>query len=111
MPELPKLSTFVKVLTFPETQFESLVRSTGFDIPKGPAQTLVDFMSGIEKGELGFPSLELPKIPGFGGLPKFEFPPIGGESEVESLGEATISETESIESPKLSSTERKFEVY
>ena len=59
MPELPKLSAFVKNLTVPEKEFENFVKGVGIELPRGPLSTLTMFLESFEKGE----TVKPPKLP------------------------------------------------
>jgi len=73
MPEIPTLSQITRMLRTPETQFESVLRSMGFSLPKGPQSYLLDVQTNIEASEAPTPpagpgtfsmleGLELPRV-------------------------------------------------
>lgn len=61
--ELPRLSTFTRVLAMPEMQFENMIREMfSVELPPGPQTTLLKFQESIEGvGEVG-ESLKLPSL-------------------------------------------------
>ncbi len=64
--ELPKLSTFTKLLATPETYFENMVKNAfKLELPPGPQSTLLKIQESLEAGRALAPEEFMPRAPVF----------------------------------------------
>ncbi|MEM3994915.1 MAG: hypothetical protein QXW40_05955 [Thermofilum sp.] len=63
--ELPKLSTFTRILAIPEEYFQNTVKSiANIDIPPGPQSLLLKLQESVEAGQIPSvaPKVQLPRL-------------------------------------------------
>jgi hypothetical protein len=104
--ELPKISAFTQLLATPESQFESMVKSAGLELPPGPQSTLLKIQGSIEAGKAPAPEAFMPRAPKLqeilGKLPALPpLPGAGGEGKAGGEKKAEYQLSGEKEKPKI----------